>query len=278
MSDKLIINFTPTGMVPIKSMNPNVPIHVNEIIEDTIQAYEEGITLVHLHARDENEVPTYKKEVYQLIVEGLEKHCPELVVCLSLSGRNFNEFEKRSEAIELMPDMGSLTLSSLNFTKQASVNEPDMIVKLTEKMNDYGVTPELEVFDLGMINFGKYLIQKNLIKPPYYFNIIFGNIAGMQSELTQMGAAVNSLPNDSYWAFGGIGNQQLLANATAIALGGGVRIGLEDNLHFNGKLTTNIELIKRVKELATIHSRAIMSPTEFGNLGFYNIKKRNKSN
>lgn len=274
MNNKLIINFTPTGMIPTKSMNHHVPTEVNEIIEDTISANELGITLVHLHARDENEVPTYKKEVYQKIVEGIEKYCPELVICLSLSGRNFNQFEKRSEAIELMPDMGSLTLSSLNFPKQASVNDPEMIVKLCEKMLDYGVKPELEVFDLGMINYGKYLIQKQLVQPPFYFNIIFGNIAGMQSDLAQMGTALYALPQESYWAFGGIGNQQLQANAIAIACGGGVRIGLEDNLYFNGKLTSNSELIKRVKEMALLHNREVMKPGEFGNLGFYNLKKR----
>lgn len=274
MNDKIIVNFTPTGMVPTKSMNPKVPIYENEIIEDTIAAWEEGITLVHLHARSSDEMPTYKKETYQKIIEGIEKYCSDLVICLSLSGRNFNEFEKRSEAIELMPDMGSLTLSSLNFTKQASVNDPEMIVKLVEKMNDYGVKPELEVFDLGMINFSKYLIQKGLIKAPFYYNIIFGNIAGMQSDLMQMGTALNFLPENSYWAFGGIGNQQLQANAVAIASGGGVRIGLEDNLYFNGVLTDNISLLKRVKTLADIHNREIMPAKAFGELGFYNAKKR----
>src|SRR5687767_9289503 len=105
----LIINFTPTGMVPTKAMNPAVPIEVNEIIEEVHLAFEEGITLVHLHARDENGVPTYKKSVYESIINGIRSHCPELVLCLSLSGRNFNEFEKRSEPVELSPDMGSLT-------------------------------------------------------------------------------------------------------------------------------------------------------------------------
>ena len=134
----LIINFTPTGMVPTKAMNPSVPIDVMEIIEEVHQAYEEGITLVHLHARDEHGEPTYKKAVYESIVNGVRDHCKDLVICLSLSGRNFNEFEKRSEPLELMPDMGSLTLSSLNFSTQASVNAPDMIMRLAEKMNEYG--------------------------------------------------------------------------------------------------------------------------------------------
>lgn len=273
----LIVNFTPTGMVPTKAMNPHVPISVQEIIEEVHQAYELGITIAHLHARDEEGEPTYKREVYAKIMAGVRTHCPDLVICLSLSGRNFNEFEKRSQPIELMPDMGSLTLSSLNFTRQASVNSPDMIMQLAEKMNQYGVHPELEVFDLGMIQYGKYLIQKNLIQPPYYFNIIFGNIAGMQSQFHSMGAVMMDLPDTSYWAFGGIGDQQLKANTMAIAMGGGVRVGLEDNLYYDAaksRLATNLDLIRRIKEIASLFERRIMAPATFGALGFYNRNRQ----
>lgn len=273
----LIINFTPTGMVPTKAMNPHVPISVNEIVEEVHQAYEAGITLAHLHARDDQGVPTYHKAIYEKIVDGVRRHCSDLVICLSLSGRNFNEFDKRSEPIELMPDMGSLTLSSLNFSSQASVNAPDMITRLTEKMNAYGVHPELEVFDLGMIQYGKYLMQKGLIKPPYYFNLIFGNIAGMQADFNAMSAALHELPHQSYWAFGGIGAQQLPANTAAIAMGGGVRVGLEDNLYMDkhkAVLATNMALLARIRQLAEMFERNIMSPSAFGALGFYNSKRQ----
>jgi 3-keto-5-aminohexanoate cleavage enzyme len=263
-------------MVPTKDMNANVPISVNEIVDDTLAACEEGITLVHLHARDETGNATYKKEIYKDIIEQIKVYAPELVICLSLSGRNFNVFEKRSEAIELMPDMASLTLSSLNFAKQASVNDPDMITALLNKMQQFGVHPELEIFDLGMINYADYLIEKNLITSPLYYNIIFGNVAGMQANATSIAAVLSMLPRGAYWALGGIGQQQMIANTMAIALGGGVRIGLEDNLYFDHKktLATNIQLIKRVKEIASIHERNIMSSTIFGSMGFYN-KNRN---
>ena len=179
---KTIINFCPTGMIPTKKNTPHIPVSPDEIIEQVHEAYEIGITIVHLHARDDNEVPTYKKSVYQSIFEGVKKHCPELVICGSTSGRNFPEFEKRSAVIELKPDMCSLTLSSLNFVQHASVNAPDMIQSLALKMLDYGVKAELECFDLGMINYGNYLINKGLIKDRTYWNLIFGNIAGMQAR------------------------------------------------------------------------------------------------
>ncbi|MBC7884061.1 MAG: 3-keto-5-aminohexanoate cleavage protein, partial [Saprospiraceae bacterium] len=141
--NKLIINFTPTGMIPTKEMSPYVPISSDEIINDVLQANELGITIVHLHARDENGLPTYKISEYRKILDKIREYAPELVLCVSLSGRNFNEFSKRSEVLNLLPDMGSLTLSSLNFPKAASVNDPDMIQNLAGRMMELGVKPEL---------------------------------------------------------------------------------------------------------------------------------------
>lgn len=266
MLEPLIINFTPTGMVPTKAMTPYVPITPSEIIEEVHQAYELGITIAHLHARDEDGSPTSDKAVYAKIFDSVRKHCKDLVVCLSLSGRKSPEFEKRSEPLDLLPDMGSLTLSSLNFAKEASVNSPEMIIKLAEKMASLKIMPELEVFDLGMINGAKYLEKKGLIQPPYYFNIIFGNLFGMQADLIEMGAAVKQLPPGSIWAFGGIGDSQLPATTAAIAMGGGVRIGLEDNIYFDvnrQQLATNMNLLKRVHDTASMFNRRILTPMEF---------------
>ena len=150
-----IINFCPTGMVPTKDMTPFVPESPAEIIEQVHEAFELGITLTHLHARDDDGVPTWSKNIYAQIFEGVRKHCPGLIICGSTSGRNFPELEKRSALIELQPDMASLTLSSLNFSQAASCNPPHIITGLLAKMKEYGVHPEFEVFDLGMINFGK---------------------------------------------------------------------------------------------------------------------------
>ena len=269
----LIINFTPTGMIPTKEMTPFVPLSPSEIIEEIHQAYELGITIVHLHTRDKNGKPTYKASTYQKIIEGIRKHCLDLVICTSLSGRTFGEFKKRSEVIELKPDMGSLTLGSLNSLKVAIMNSPDMIKKLVFKMDEYGVKPELEAFDSGMINYVKYLIKKSILKPPFYFNLIFGMIANAQADLSYIGLAIKDLPENSYWSLGGVGDFQLRVNTLAIAFGGGVRVGLEDNIFYDrqrNKLAKNIELLKRIHDLAGIFERPIMDSKTFGNLGFYN--------
>jgi uncharacterized protein (DUF849 family) len=269
----LIINFAPTGIIPTKKHTPYVPISAQEIIEEVHQAYEIGITIAHLHVRKEDGTPSSSKQDYALVVEGVRKHCPDLVVCLSLSGRNAPSFEQRSEALELYPDMASLTMSSLNFINQASINAPDMITQLAQKMLEYGVKPEIECFDSGMINYANYLIKKQILQPPFYFNILFGNIFNAQAEMSHMGLTLRDLPTDAYWAFGGLGDAQLQTNVMAMANGGGVRIGIEDNIWFDvGKTTlaTNIQFLQRIHELANILERPLMSCKTFGNLGFYN--------
>jgi uncharacterized protein (DUF849 family) len=162
--------------------------------------------------------------------------------------------------------MGSLTLSSLNFNKIASVNSPDMIQNLALKMKRLGIVPELEAFDSGMINYAKFLIKKNLLTPPYYFNLLFGNIACAQADLLHAGIMIKDLPENSIWSMAGIGDQQLKMNSIAIATGGGVRVGLEDNIWYDSKRTVlarNSDLIKRIHLIADANERRIMSPDEF---------------
>ena len=268
---KLIINFTPTGMIPTKEMTRHVPITINEIVEDVHRAYELGITLAHIHARDETSgVPTYKKEVYADLISGIRKYAPDLVICASLSGRNFNTLDKRSEVLslegDLKPDMGSLTLSSLNFNKVASMNEPNMIEDLAKAMKSMGIVPELEVFDVGMINFGNYLIKKDIIKPPLYYNLLFGNIACAQTNLLHVGVMLNDLPKEALVSIAGVGSEQMMMNFLAIAIGKGVRVGLEDNIWYDAErtiLATNSELIKRIHVVAKANDREIMTPSEF---------------
>ena len=273
---KTIINFCPTGMVPTKKMTPHVPVSVSEIVEEVHWAHEKGITIAHIHARDESGAPTHRMQVFSDIFEGIRKYCPALVICGSTSGRLNPEFEKRSEVIELQPDMCSLTLSSLNFPKAASVNEPQTIKKLAEKMEEFGVHPELECFDLGMINYGKYLIEKGYVKPPFYWNLLFGNVAGFQANLLQMGTAVQGIAGDHHVALTGIGDHQFPVQATAVATGYGVRVGLEDNIwadHRRTKLATNSFMLNRIHRLLDIHERDYMRPEAFGELGFYNKKR-----
>ncbi len=229
-----------------------------------------GVNMVHLHARDLiTGLPSYKKEIYAEIISGIRSCAQDLVICISTSGRNWPEFEKRSEVLELdgiyKPDFASLTLSSLNFSNQASINSPDMIKQLALKMQQNNIKPELEVFDLGMINYAKYLIQKKIVKPPHYFNIILGNVSGAQADLLNLGFIVNELPPNSIWSAGGIGNAQLKANMLSLLSGGGVRIGLEDNIWYDtdrSRLASNMDLLKRIIEFTKVIGREPYTPAE----------------
>jgi 3-keto-5-aminohexanoate cleavage enzyme len=271
MKENLIIDFTPTGMIPTKSLTPYAPVGVSEIIEDIHLACELGITKVHLHARShEDESPTYKKEIYAEMIEGIRKFAPDLVICVSLSGRTHLKFEERSDVLDLegflKPDMGSLTLSSLNFNKIASINTPDMIQALAGKMKMVGILPELEAFDAGMINYAKYLIKRELLEPPYYFNLLLGNIACAQADMLHAGIMIRDLPDNSTWSLAGIGDDQLKMNSVSIAIGGGVRVGLEDNIWYDSertKLARNIDLLNRIHVIADANGRKVMSSEEF---------------
>lgn len=270
MKNKLIVNFTPTGMIPTKEMTPYVPITISEIIEDVHEALEIGITMVHLHARDqETGMPTYHKDIYGKIIEGIRKLSKEIIICVSTSGRTFKEFEKRSEVLELYgdlkPDMGSLTLSSLNFNKIVSVNDPQMIQDLALKMKQNGIAAELEAFDAGMIKYAHYLIKKGYIPPPYYCNLLLGNIACAQADLLHAGIMIRDLPQNTYWSIAGIGSHQLEMNSVSIAIGGGVRVGLEDNIWLDNNrtiLARNADLLKRIHTIAEANERPFMPSKE----------------
>jgi 3-keto-5-aminohexanoate cleavage enzyme len=270
MTEELIVNLAPTGMIPTKEMTTFVPVTVNEVVEDVHEAWEIGITMVHLHARDQDTgVPTYKVEIYAKMIEGIRKFAKDLIICVSLSGRNFGEFEKRAAPLQLdgdsKPDMGSLTLSSLNFNKQASVNDPDMIKALAAEMKKRRIAPEFEAFDSGMINYACYLQNRELVAPPFYFNLLLGNIACAQADIMHAGIMIKDLPDHSFWSLAGIGDYQLKMNSLAIAMGGGVRVGVEDNIWYDRKrtkLARNADFLRRIHTIAEANERPLMSSAE----------------
>ena len=265
----LIINAALTGMVPRKRHTPHVPVSVEEIIEQGVRCVRAGASILHLHARDPEENPTWKASVYARIIEGIRKECPLAILCVTTSGREHNEFEKRSEVLELdgsaKPDMASLTLGSLNFPDKPSINTPEMIMKLASRMQEKGIKQELEIFDTGMINTAKYLCRKGLLSPPHYFNILLGSIYSTQAGMTDLTYLVQLLPPNELWAGGGIGIFQLVVNVASIVMGGHVRVGIEDNIWFDyakTRLATNEEMILRIRGIAREFGRELATPLE----------------
>lgn len=266
--NKLVINLAPTGMVPSKKDNPNIPIHPNEIADEVLACAQLGVSMVHLHARDAKGMPTSSKNIYSQIIEKIKKKNKEIIIVTSTSGRIKKDFNSRTEVLDLRntlkPDMASLTMSSLNFKNKESVNSPDMIINIIKKMNKKKIKPEIEIFDLGMLNFTNYLIKKKILTPPYFINIILGNIASAQFDFVTIGNFLNNLPKQSLISFGGIGQSQIKASLAALTLPGikSIRIGLEDNLinYNNKRLLTNYEMVEKIVKICNILDIEIVKP------------------
>lgn len=270
-----IINFCPTGTQPTKA-NSFAPVEINEIIDEVLECAEIGITLVHLHARDEKGRNTYQKAVYQQIIEGIQKHLSELVICVSLSGRYVQDLSLRTEVLSLRPDLASLTMSSLNFPKQASINDPETIVRIIGLLEEHGVNPEIECFDSGMVNYTRYLVEKGVLTGPLYLNVIFGNLFNAQADLATVSSILPLLPQQAKTCFGGIGTQQLKATILGLLEADGVRVGLEDNLYIRAKeKATNAQLLLRTHALMHEMELGFMSSSEFKRLGYGNRKAHN---
>jgi 3-keto-5-aminohexanoate cleavage enzyme len=265
---ELIVNFCPTGMIPTKQMTPHVPIAPAEVVEEACGALERGVAIVHLHARDEKGKPTYRAELYETMILGIRGHFPDAIVCVSCSGRDFPEFERRSEVLELTgaarPDLASLTLTTLDFPTGTSQNAPEMVIALGEKMVARGIKPELECFDFGMINAANMLIAKGLLgETPYYFNLLLGSRYSVPATARHLSNMVADLPHGSIWSAAGIGLFQLPMNTLAVAMGGHCRVGLEDNIYYDfdrAQLATNIGLVDRIALLAETFGRRMATP------------------
>ncbi|WP_309615521.1 3-keto-5-aminohexanoate cleavage protein [Salinibacterium sp.] len=259
--------FAPTGMIPTRAMTPHVPLTPLEIARDVAAAAAIGISSVHLHARDTEGNPAWERNIYAEIIGRVREAAPHVVINVSTSGRNWNELEKRADVLaldgDLKPDIASLTLSSLNFMSGASVNSPESIRSLARIMRERGIIPELEIFDLGMLNFAKVLQKEGLLVGPVAANLFFGNIAGMQATPAEIGVAIDRMPESAVWGGAGIGDFQVTAQSIAIASGGGVRVGLEDGIYFDRartRLATNPALVERIHEMLAIVGRVAMTP------------------
>jgi 3-keto-5-aminohexanoate cleavage enzyme len=229
----------------------------------------QGAAIIHVHARDGDGKPTHRAEHFAPIIAGIRAIDPELVVCVTCSGRYAVDLESRAEVLMLdgdeRPDMASLTLGSNNFARQASVNAPETIRGLAERMRERGVMPELEVFEPGMVAFGRHLVASGLIEAPCYVNVLLGNPGTARLSPGSLAAFLAEMADDWTWALAGIGRHQLAANAMAIAAGGHVRVGVEDNIWWDRERTTkatNEELVKRVARLAAELERPLATPAE----------------
>ncbi len=267
MINELIINLAPTGMVPMRRDSPHVPLTATEVAADVRRCRDAGASIVHLHPRTAAGEPDQSAQSAAEFIAAVRAAVPDIVIGITTSGRRNPELVARMAVLDLdgdvRPEMASLTLGSLNFPKQASVNAPDTIRGLAERMRDRRIVPEWEVFDFGMLDFAAYLRTKGLLADPVYANLLLGSLGTLAATPLNLAMLVERLPAGAIWAGTGIGRFQLAVNRLAIAMGGHVRVGLEDNLWFDDdrtELATNVRLVERLVRIARAMGREPAEP------------------
>jgi uncharacterized protein (DUF849 family) len=235
MTTPCVITVAITGSVPKKENNPAVPITVSEQIESTQAAFEAGATLAHCHVRNDDGSTTSDPEKFALLLEGLRKHCPGMIVQFSTGGRSGKGAE-RGGMLSLKPDMASLATGSCNFPTRVYDNSPDLIESLASQMLEQGVKPEVEAFDLSMIFKAVEMEKAGLIKGPLHVQFVMGVKNAMPVDRPTFEFYVQTLKRlapDATWTGAGIGRDQITLVEWSAELGGNVRTGLEDNIRLD---------------------------------------------
>lgn len=261
--EKLIITVAPTGSIPFKRITPHVPIRPDEIIQTGILCEQAGASMIHVHARNPvDETPSTDFQIFQEIVQGLSKET-NLIIQISTGGRAGMEYEQRSERLNLKPEMASLTTGSVNFPTSVYANSPDLIQALAKDMKALGIKPEIEVFDVSMIQNALDLADMGLITPPLHFDFVLGLKGAIPATIENLVHLKNSIPLKSTWTVAGIGASQLPMGVHAIAMGGHVRVGLEDCIYFKkGELASNEQLVHRMAQASRLMEREVATPDE----------------
>lgn len=261
MSDPCIICVAITGSLPTKENNPAVPISIDEQVESTQEAFEAGATIAHCHVRDDEGRPTSDPERFARLKEGIETHCPGMIVQLSTGGRS-GAGRARGGMLPLAPDMASLSVGSNNFPTRVYENPPDLVDWLASEMVKHRVKPEIEAFDLSHIVQATCMAQDGRIAGPLYVQFVMGVKNAMPVDEPIFDFYIETLKRlapDAQWCAAGIGAAQLTINEWAISKGGHTRTGLEDNVRLDRDTLapSNAALVKRAVDLCEKYERPV---------------------
>ncbi|MEP1201434.1 MULTISPECIES: 3-keto-5-aminohexanoate cleavage protein [unclassified Tateyamaria] len=267
MTKPCIICVAITGSVPTKKDNPALPVTVTEQVESTHEAFEAGASIAHCHVRDDEGKPTSDPDRFALLKEGLEKHCPGMIIQLSTGGRSGAGLE-RGGMLPLRPDMASISVGSTNFPTRVYENSPDLVDWLAGEMRKYDVKPEVEAFDLSHIFQSKKMADAGDIIGTPYVQFVMGVKNSMPADREVFDFYVKTVHRlfgtDAPWCAAGIGRSQLELNEWAIAAGGHARTGLEDNVRMDRETLapSNAALVARAVEICKKHDRPVATSTQ----------------
>ena len=257
----VIITVAITGAVPRKKDCPGLPVTPTEQIEETHKAYEAGASLVHIHVRNPDETPSSDPDLFAQVQEGVQKHCPDMIIQFSTGGRGRDQ-SARGSMLFHRPDMASLATGSTNFPVGIYENPTDFVEGLASEMLKYEIKPEVEIFDLAMLYNAANLVKKGLLLPPPHVQFVMGVPNAMPVRRTILEFLIKELKDvmpNATWTAAGIGKHQLVVNEWALELGGHVRTGLEDNIRFDETRLAkdNAELVGRLAKMARDRGRPV---------------------
>jgi 3-oxoadipate:acetyl-CoA acetyltransferase len=263
MSEPCIICVAITGSVPTKADNPAVPISIAEQVESTHEAFEAGATICHAHVRNDDQTTSSDPEKFARLKEGVEAHCPGMIVQFSTGGRSGAGHE-RGGMLPLRPDMASLTVGSNNFPTRVYENPPDLVDWLAAQMREFDIKPEIEAFDLSHILMAAKMHKEGRISDVPYVQFVMGVKNAMPADKDVFDfyvKTVDRLLPGAPWCAAGIGANQIVLNEWSVAAGGHARTGLEDNVRLDRDTLapSNAALVTRVVDLCASYGRPVAS-------------------
>jgi len=268
--NKVAIMVAQTGAMVTKKMNPATPEQPDEIADSAYDCYNEGAAIVHIHARDKNNVNSGDPAVFKEIHEKIRNKC-NLIIEDSTGGGSNLTVEQRTGCLEAYPEMASLNMGTLVRTIGEAagtcfMNSRNDIEAFVKRMNQFGVKPDMELYNLGMVQEVDLLIKKGLLTPPYNINLILGMAyqGALPGDYNLFHNYLEVIPDNAYFNTLGVGRAQTALGTLGMILGGNVRVGLEDNIYYSkGELaTSNAQLVARMVKIARELGKEPCTPEE----------------
>ncbi|MDV7142310.1 3-keto-5-aminohexanoate cleavage protein [Tropicimonas sp. TH_r6] len=261
MKKPCIICVAITGSVATKENNPAVPITFTEQVESVHESFEAGAAIAHCHVRNDDGTPSSDPEKFARLKEGLETHCPGMILQFSTGGRS-GAGSARGGMLPLAPDMASLSVGSNNFPTRVYENPPDLVDWLASEMRTYDVKPEIEAFDLSHIHQAVAMNRDGRIPGRLYVQFVMGVKNAMPVDRDVFDyyiKTIQRLAPDADWCAAGIGRNQIVVNEWCIAEGGHTRTGLEDNVRIDKDTLapSNAALVSRAVDLCEKYERPV---------------------
>jgi 3-keto-5-aminohexanoate cleavage enzyme len=259
--EPLLITAALVGAETMREHTPHVPYTPEEIADEAARCREAGASMVHVHGRLEDGTPTQDRETFRRILEGIRERC-DVLVQFSTGGAVWMSVDERIEAVDLKPDMATLTTGTVNFGDDVFMNPWPMVKQIAARLREHAVRPEIEVFDTGMVDAALRLVREELLDEQFHMDFVLGVPGGMGGAPENLDFLVSKVPRGCTWCVAGVGRHELPLAYKAIEMGGHVRVGLEDNIYASkGVLAKgSYELVEKVVEHAQAVGRALHTP------------------